>query len=190
MMSASCAELERARAFPEPVVAEEALFSCKVQCPLAYEGCGHPCQALCHAGPCPNAEKCRKKRTLRCPCRREKKDFRCWEVQQAEREGGEAAVAALLPCGPACEASNKSAQAEAASRRARKAEADQAAAAAAKAGSGDQYVSLKKKRKDRKLVEYDDAAPSFLERHGKVVAIAIAIIAVLGGLAWIIASED
>ena len=41
---------------------------------LVYQlPCGHRCPRQCHPGSCPSPEKCRRKVTLRCSCRRIKK---------------------------------------------------------------------------------------------------------------------
>lgn len=47
--------------------------------------CGHPCGAVCHSGECPNIGKCEKKVSVRCKCRRKKKDFLCKEVKGGKK---------------------------------------------------------------------------------------------------------
>ena len=42
--------------------------------------CGHRCPQQCHDGVCPSADKCQRKVTIRCRCRRIKKEFRCSEA--------------------------------------------------------------------------------------------------------------
>lgn len=44
--------------------------------------CGHRCKANCHSGVCPDAEQCRKKVKLFCPCRRIKKDLSCESIRK------------------------------------------------------------------------------------------------------------
>ncbi|KAL9973519.1 hypothetical protein ACROYT_G019988 [Oculina patagonica] len=71
------------------------LMSCKNQCPKNLAACGHRCSSNCHAGACPSPELCNRKSTVRCPCRRKKKDFPCHMVQRGE---------AKLDCDEECEA--------------------------------------------------------------------------------------
>ncbi|GFO45458.1 NF-x1-type Zinc finger protein nfxl1 [Plakobranchus ocellatus] len=54
----------------------ETLQSCEQPCPKEM-ACGHPCGAVCHSGPCPNAGKCEKKIVLKCKCKRKKKEIIC-----------------------------------------------------------------------------------------------------------------
>lgn len=39
--------------------------------------CGHRCTKDCHSGPCSAPQNCKKKVVIRCPCKRQKKDFSC-----------------------------------------------------------------------------------------------------------------
>lgn len=39
--------------------------------------CNHRCIMVCHAGPCSDREQCKKKVTIRCPCKRQKKEVQC-----------------------------------------------------------------------------------------------------------------
>ncbi|XP_077984309.1 NF-X1-type zinc finger protein NFXL1-like [Glandiceps talaboti] len=61
----------------------ETLRCCQNQCPKLLS-CGHPCNYTCHSGPCSNADKCTKKRPVRCQCQRRKRDFPCSIVQRGE----------------------------------------------------------------------------------------------------------
>lgn len=70
------------------------LMSCKNQCPKNLVVCGHRCSSNCHYGPCPSSELCNRKSSVRCPCRRKKKDFPCRMVQKGE---------AKLLCDEECE---------------------------------------------------------------------------------------
>lgn len=56
------------------------LRSCGSQCPKKLP-CGHTCGALCHPGACPVENACTKKITLRCGCRRIKREFICKDVK-------------------------------------------------------------------------------------------------------------
>uniref|UniRef100_T1IPI9 NF-X1-type domain-containing protein n=1 Tax=Strigamia maritima TaxID=126957 RepID=T1IPI9_STRMM len=53
-----------------------ALGSCNNQCPKNIS-CGHRCPQNCHPGTCPVTNDCKKKISLRCPCKRMKKDVFC-----------------------------------------------------------------------------------------------------------------
>ncbi|XP_070554401.1 NF-X1-type zinc finger protein NFXL1-like [Ptychodera flava] len=54
----------------------EKLLSCQHQCPKLLP-CDHACTKPCHPGSCVTSEMCTKKVTVRCSCRRKKKDFPC-----------------------------------------------------------------------------------------------------------------
>lgn len=56
------------------------LLSCSSQCTRLLL-CGHCCPLLCHPGDCPPASSCKRKVTLRCPCKRIKKVVRCFEKE-------------------------------------------------------------------------------------------------------------
>lgn len=57
------------------------LRSCGGQCPKKLT-CGHLCGVVCHAGSCPMDNKCQKKVTLKCDCKRMKKEFVCKDVRK------------------------------------------------------------------------------------------------------------
>ncbi|XP_071087920.1 NF-X1-type zinc finger protein NFXL1-like [Haliotis cracherodii] len=76
---------------------QDQLQSCQGQCTKSLP-CGHQCASTCHNGACPNADQCKKKVTLRCSCRRKKKEVICHTVQRPD--GGEKAV---LDCDDVCE---------------------------------------------------------------------------------------
>ncbi|GLV33994.1 uncharacterized protein CBL_11123 [Carabus blaptoides fortunei] len=75
-----------------PEAGAELLQSCKNQCPKLYD-CGHRCKAPCHSGPCPNADQCKKKVKLTCPCKRLRREFSCELVRTNT---------AQLPCDEQC----------------------------------------------------------------------------------------
>lgn len=52
------------------------LLSCNNQCPQ-HLTCGHRCPLNCHQSDCPSSDTCRKKVSLRCACKRLKKDIIC-----------------------------------------------------------------------------------------------------------------
>lgn len=54
----------------------ETLQCCKNQCNKMMS-CGHRCTKDCHSGPCSAPQNCKKKVVIRCPCKRQKKDFSC-----------------------------------------------------------------------------------------------------------------
>ncbi|KAJ8298481.1 hypothetical protein KUTeg_025012 [Tegillarca granosa] len=64
---------------------QASLKSCKGECPKNLP-CGHQCGAICHPGICPNAGFCEKKVTLRCKCRRRKKEAICKEVPENHKK--------------------------------------------------------------------------------------------------------
>ncbi|RXG62012.1 NF-X1-type zinc finger protein NFXL1 [Armadillidium vulgare] len=55
---------------------KESLKSCTSPCSKLIS-CGHRCRKICHSGNCSNAEECRKKVPVRCPCKRLRRDVPC-----------------------------------------------------------------------------------------------------------------
>ncbi|XP_054708933.1 NF-X1-type zinc finger protein NFXL1-like [Uloborus diversus] len=55
---------------------KSSLLSCSNRCPKQIS-CGHRCTLLCHAGLCSTIENCKKKITVRCPCKRRKREIQC-----------------------------------------------------------------------------------------------------------------
>ena len=39
--------------------------------------CGHRCSKECHSGPCSKPQDCHKRVTVRCPCKRQRKECPC-----------------------------------------------------------------------------------------------------------------
>uniref|UniRef100_A0A1B6MK23 PHD-type domain-containing protein n=1 Tax=Graphocephala atropunctata TaxID=36148 RepID=A0A1B6MK23_9HEMI len=72
--------------------AREKMLACGNQCPKNYE-CGHRCSHNCHPGLCPDADLCRRKVKVTCPCRRIKKDVQCVTVRAQQ---------AVLQCDSVC----------------------------------------------------------------------------------------
>jgi len=58
--------------------------SCKNQCPKKLE-CGHRCLSICHVGPCPELDRCRRKVKLTCKCKHLKKDVECFLVDKENK---------------------------------------------------------------------------------------------------------
>nr|CAB3264314.1 ZF(NFX1) NF-X1-type zinc finger protein [Phallusia mammillata] len=57
------------------------MTSCGTNCPRTLTPCGHMCPQTCHPGPCPPSTACPKRVTLRCPCKRRKREFLCSLLQ-------------------------------------------------------------------------------------------------------------
>ncbi|KAG7160847.1 NF-X1-type zinc finger protein NFXL1-like [Homarus americanus] len=55
---------------------KEKMRSCKNQCNKLIS-CNHRCTKDCHTGPCSLPENCHKRVAVRCPCKRQRKDFFC-----------------------------------------------------------------------------------------------------------------
>ncbi|KAG0725125.1 NF-X1-type zinc finger protein NFXL1 [Chionoecetes opilio] len=55
---------------------KEAMRSCKNQCNKLVS-CGHRCSKECHSGPCSEARDCHKRVTVRCACKRQRKEYPC-----------------------------------------------------------------------------------------------------------------
>lgn len=70
----------RCSEWTKPEADTEMMQSCRNQCPKNYE-CGHRCKAICHSGPCPNPEQCKKKVKIFCACKRIKKEISCESVR-------------------------------------------------------------------------------------------------------------
>ena len=81
----------------------EAVLSCGHACQKALALCGHPCPVLCHRGEC-IPDNCQRKVTVRCPCRRQKEEWRCSQARGARLQAGikDKKVSALLVCDSVC----------------------------------------------------------------------------------------
>ncbi|XP_046852833.1 NF-X1-type zinc finger protein NFXL1-like [Xenia sp. Carnegie-2017] len=66
----------------------ESLLSCKGNCPKKL-ACGHLCPLQCHSGPCLNVKECSRKVSVRCPCKRLKRDVQCHQVQHTRLDCNE-----------------------------------------------------------------------------------------------------
>lgn len=53
-----------------------AMLSCQNRCPKELS-CGHRCPVICHPNNCPTNEVCKKKVTIRCFCKRIKREYLC-----------------------------------------------------------------------------------------------------------------
>eukprot|EP00899_Mesostigma_viride_P018045 jgi/Mesvir1/26241/Mv05719-RA.2 len=93
LLSVECSVLARAQASAD---AYERLLSCGDVCRKKLPFCTHTCTAMCHGGPCPQPTQCKRKVTIRCPCRRLKKEVVCSQLQAA------AGPSTLLPCDEQC----------------------------------------------------------------------------------------
>lgn len=58
---------------------KEEIQSCKNQCNKLVS-CGHRCTKDCHSGSCSESQNCHKRVVVRCPCKRQRKDFFCYLV--------------------------------------------------------------------------------------------------------------
>jgi hypothetical protein len=54
-----------------------ALLCCPLPCGKTLPTCPHECAQPCHAGACPQPERCARKVTVRCACRRIKRQWEC-----------------------------------------------------------------------------------------------------------------
>lgn len=73
-------------------IQKDQLLSCGDRCPKEMK-CGHRCQSICHSGHCTPSHQCHKKVAVRCACKRIKKEFHCYSVQQQ---------LAKVPCDATC----------------------------------------------------------------------------------------
>jgi len=48
--------------------------------------CGHQCSFLCHPGTCSRSNQCERKYTLKCKCKRQKRDVKCKERDSEKLE--------------------------------------------------------------------------------------------------------
>ncbi|XP_059063722.1 NF-X1-type zinc finger protein NFXL2 isoform X2 [Cryptomeria japonica] len=84
---------------------------CGGPCHRKLPNCTHLCPEICHPGPCPSAQICRKKVMVRCSCQRLKREWICMDVQAAylkshhSIKGGVKSGFGLgiLPCDKDCE---------------------------------------------------------------------------------------
>lgn len=67
------------------------LKSCGQECPKIMS-CTHKCNQVCHSGEC-DPKGCDKKKSIRCKCKRRKKEFSCLQVMSGK---------AQLPCDEGC----------------------------------------------------------------------------------------
>uniref|UniRef100_A0A6M2EAB8 NF-X1-type domain-containing protein n=1 Tax=Amblyomma tuberculatum TaxID=48802 RepID=A0A6M2EAB8_9ACAR len=79
---------------------KDELQSCKNRCCKQLE-CGHRCPLNCHPGACAQPSQCRKKVTVRCPCKRRKVEGPCCELKSS------------LDCSNECHSSGQENQSEA-----------------------------------------------------------------------------
>ncbi|XP_052793796.1 NF-X1-type zinc finger protein NFXL1-like isoform X2 [Mya arenaria] len=55
---------------------KEEMKTCGGPCPKVLS-CGHQCSLLCHPGACSRADQCERKVTVKCKCKRQKRDVKC-----------------------------------------------------------------------------------------------------------------
>ena len=84
----------------------ESTKSCGGACPKLMS-CGHACTSVCHSGDCSDPRLCTAKVTLKCECKRLKKDFVCSKVQGQQREQQkqpqqQQQSSSLVPCDAKC----------------------------------------------------------------------------------------
>ena len=72
--------------------AKESTKSCGGVCPKTLT-CGHSCTSVCHSGSCSDPALCVAKVTLKCDCKRIKREFPCVQVQ---------AKTAIVSCDEKC----------------------------------------------------------------------------------------
>lgn len=70
----------------------EKLESCGNRCMKNYP-CEHRCTSICHSGPCPNPESCKKKMKIYCECKNLKSEITCEKYRQGFKK---------LPCNDNC----------------------------------------------------------------------------------------
>lgn len=143
--------------------------ACTSQCTKILS-CGHRCPLQCHAGNCSPPEDCKKKVNLRCPCRRIKKEARCFERHQKI---------------PKCDAECRRVQEEKEEERRREEAARREAEEREEKESEEALLRQlrPRRRRSRRRVE-DEEEPSFFERHRtvllRVAGGCVAAVAVLG----------
>mmetsp|Transcript_32563 Transcript_32563/g.52758 ORF Transcript_32563/g.52758 Transcript_32563/m.52758 type:complete len:944 (-) Transcript_32563:401-3232(-) len=157
----------------------EPLRSCNNFCHRKLPSCSHLCSQVCHSGPCPEKELCKKKVTVRCSCRRLKKDWVCADAQ-AEQKRRKADgrfgpntkdddLLLLLPCDDVCNvllkerlAKEAAAREEAEARR--QEEEAHAAEIEARRGQG-------KRRRRRREDEEEEQPQGFLNKYGGIAKV-------------------
>ncbi|GAB1601514.1 gem-associated protein 5-like [Argonauta hians] len=152
---------------------QSVLKSCGLDC-LKVMPCQHKCPMVCHPGECcPNG--CEKKKSLRCPCKRRKKEFICSMVTSGK---------AQVKCDEVCkeiQLKQKQIQEEAAKKKQEEEEKQQRM----------EFEDFERKtkrigRKRRNRVYEEKTEPSFMEKHGKVVvSVGIAVVAVVVGIVFL-----
>lgn len=84
------------------------LLCCGRPCHRALPHCPHPCQAICHLGPCPGVTHCEEQVTVKCKCKRRREKWPCHQVQAALLKCGKSQASLgnqalrLLPCSDEC----------------------------------------------------------------------------------------
>lgn len=141
---------------------QASLKSCKGECPKNLP-CGHQCGAICHPGICPNAGFCEKKVTLRCKCRRRKKEAICKEVPENHKK---------LECDEICkqEIDKKKKIEEEKNRQLKEEELKKQQAEL-------EEFERKKGRKRRQRRQHDvQEEESFITRHKKLLILSVVIV--------------
>jgi len=87
------------------------VLACGDKCEKQLDGCSHLCPVLCHPGPCPAWNQCKKRVTVRCKCKTRREERPCAEVQAYKRRG----EPLQLECNQDCLAKQGSPRDEAAS---------------------------------------------------------------------------
>ncbi|XP_052277513.1 NF-X1-type zinc finger protein NFXL1-like [Dreissena polymorpha] len=143
---------------------KEALKVCGGPCPKQIS-CGHQCSLPCHAGPCTRADQCERKTTIRCKCRRQKREVKC---RNAESEK------ANLQCDEKClEEQDKKKKVEDEERRKLQEEEEKKQRAELEEF---ERKTKGRKRRPRKNTE-TVVEESFLSKHKSVLIICVSVVA-------------
>nr|XP_045609322.1 NF-X1-type zinc finger protein NFXL1-like [Procambarus clarkii] len=137
---------------------KQEMQSCKNQCNKLMS-CNHRCTKDCHSGPCSKPEDCHKRVAVRCPCKRQRKDFLCHLVLAGK---------VTLECDNVCVAKmeeKKKAQEE---EERRKAEEEQARLKK-ELEEYERKVEGKKSRRRNRRQQDIEVEQTFWEKYGKIV---------------------
>lgn len=153
----------------------ESLQSCGGECPKLMP-CGHPCGAVCHSGECPNIGICEKKVSVRCKCRRKKKDFLCKEVKGGKK----------LDCDDICQ-QEKERKKKTEEEKEKLKKEEELKKQQAELEEYERKTKGRKRRQQKGDQEVQET-PSFLQRNSKILFVSVTV-AVLAVFAFYLLSQ-